>query len=178
VGDFSSRSPAWPWERHQRKLTLLGRGLAAFLLALSVTGSEPPPPQPAHPPAALVSEASDRCIDAGHGTGGDGFILQIWDCSGADDQKWVRYSDRTVRLLIDPGMCMEVAGNSTKNRAAIRLASCNGSPAQQFRLEKARDLVNYPADKCVDVKDREKANGTKLQLWTCVGGPNQKWDES
>jgi hypothetical protein len=38
-------------------------------------------------------------------------------------------------------------------------------------------LVNWKADKYVDVKDRGETNGTKLQLWRCVGNPNQKWGE-
>ncbi|KAJ7478322.1 ricin B lectin domain-containing protein [Mycena latifolia] len=30
-------------------------------------------------------------------------------------------------------------------------------------------------DKCIDVTGGVNAVGTKLQIWTCTGGPNQKW---
>ncbi|MET0495547.1 MAG: RICIN domain-containing protein, partial [Actinoplanes sp.] len=30
--------------------------------------------------------------------------------------------------------------------------------------------------KCLDVKDNNTANGAKLQLWTCTGAANQKWN--
>lgn len=73
------------------------------------------------------------------------------------------------------GMCMEVVGGSQSDGAAIRLADCNGSGAQRFRLNSAHDLVNIPADSCVDVKDAVEDNGTQLQLWSCNGADNQKW---
>jgi hypothetical protein len=55
------------------------------------------------------------------------------------------------------------------------LAKCNGSSAQKFTLNSSNDLVNLNADKCVDVKDQQTANGTPLQLWSCGGTSNQKW---
>ncbi|KAJ7286761.1 ricin B lectin domain-containing protein, partial [Mycena rebaudengoi] len=30
-------------------------------------------------------------------------------------------------------------------------------------------------DKCIDVPSGASADGTKLQIWTCTGGPNQKF---
>jgi len=30
-------------------------------------------------------------------------------------------------------------------------------------------------DKCLDVTDGVDADGTKLQIWDCTGGPNQQW---
>lgn len=29
--------------------------------------------------------------------------------------------------------------------------------------------------KCLDVVDRGPANGTRVQLWDCTAGPNQRW---
>jgi hypothetical protein len=55
------------------------------------------------------------------------------------------------------------------------VAHCNGSPAQQFVLNAAHDLVNVQADKCVDAKDKGTSNGVRLQLWSCAGTSNQKW---
>jgi len=39
----------------------------------------------------------------------------------------------------------------------------------------ARDIVNIAANKCLDVTDNNSANGTRLQIWECGGGANQKW---
>ena len=37
------------------------------------------------------------------------------------------------------------------------------------------NLVNPQADKCLDVRGNSSADGTRLQIWTCSGGANQKW---
>lgn len=127
------------------------------------------------PGTLLIGSASGRCVDvsnANNGVGKDGTRLQIWDCGGAANQKWVFRSDGTVRSL---GMCMDVAWGSTTNGAAIQLAKCSGNRAQLFYLSTAGDLVNSQADKCVDIVDNGKGNGAKLQLWTCSGTSNQKW---
>jgi Ricin-type beta-trefoil lectin domain-like len=35
--------------------------------------------------------------------------------------------------------------------------------------------VNVSANRCVDVRDFNGANGAQLQLYDCSGGSNQKW---
>jgi hypothetical protein len=70
---------------------------------------------------------------------------------------------------------MDVAAGSTANGAAVQLYTCNGTGAQQFVLSAAGDLVNVRANKCVDIKDWNAADGAKLQIWDCAGSANQKW---
>ncbi|MFJ9249118.1 ricin-type beta-trefoil lectin domain protein [Streptomyces sp. NPDC101776] len=120
----------------------------------------------------IRGHASDRCIDVTGGNPVDNTRLQIWDCTGAAQQKWQFASDGTVRAL---GKCMDVDGGSRTDGAWIKLVACNGTGAQQFRLNAAHDLVNIQADKCVDVTDAGTGNGAELQLWSCTGGGNQKW---
>ncbi|MGY1501309.1 BTAD domain-containing putative transcriptional regulator [Streptomyces sp. QTS52] len=129
-------------------------------------------PSPAKPASgvAIQSHASDRCIDGG--PLGD-TPLQIRDCSSSDRQWWQIVSeDRTIRIS---GKCLDVAGGSTENGAAIQLADCNGSGSQRFRLNPAHDLVNLQAHKCVEATDPRGSNRTPLRLWTCTGAQNQKW---
>jgi hypothetical protein len=128
----------------------------------------------AAPVRSIVSYASGRCIDVTDGSSAPGTPLQIWDCSGAAWQEWAFESDGTMRTL---GKCMTVAGGSSADGAAIELDPCNGGAAQRFNLNTSWDLVNIAADKCVDVKDKQTANGTRLQLWQCAGTSNQKWHQ-
>ncbi|KUN87078.1 hypothetical protein AQJ64_07270 [Streptomyces griseoruber] len=133
----------------------------------SATG--PSPSKPASG-VAIQSHASDRCIDGG--TLGD-TPLQIRDCSSSDRQWWQIVSeDRIIRIS---GKCLDVAGGSTENGAAIQLADCNGSGSQRFRLNPAHDLVNLQAHKCVEATDPRGSDRTPLRLWTCTGAQNQKW---
>ncbi|MFI0090466.1 ricin-type beta-trefoil lectin domain protein [Streptomyces bobili] len=138
-------------------------------------GTEPEADPEPVPGQLIIGQASDRCVDvtdSQDGKGRDGTPLQIYDCSGTANQKWVFNGDGTVRSL---GMCMDVAWGSREDGAVIQLARCSGNPAQQFVMSTAGDLVNPQADKCVDVKDGGTGNESKLQLWTCSGTPNQKW---
>jgi hypothetical protein len=172
-------------------MLLAGSGLAMALLASTpflVAGSDSDEggsaagsstarpsatdPSPATPGSgvAIQSHASDRCIDGG--TLGD-TPLQIRDCSSSDRQFWQIVSeDRIIRIS---DKCLDVAGGSTDNGAAIQLADCNGSGSQRFRLNPAHDLVNLQAHKCVEATDPRGSNRTPLRLWTCTGAQNQKW---
>ncbi|MFF1543783.1 ricin-type beta-trefoil lectin domain protein, partial [Streptomyces sp. NPDC058291] len=127
------------------------------------------------PGAIIIGKASGRCVDvtdAQNGKGKDGAPLQLWDCAGSANQKWIFQSDGTVRAL---GLCMDVAWGSKDDGAVIQVANCSGNPAQQWVLSEYGDLVNPQANKCIDAKDNGTGNGTRLQLWTCSGTPNQKW---
>jgi hypothetical protein len=73
------------------------------------------------------------------------------------------------------GQCMTLSGGSHSDGTPIVISSCNGGAAQRFTLNNAHDLVNVAADKCVDVKDQQTDDGTRLQLWQCAGTDNQKW---
>jgi hypothetical protein len=123
------------------------------------------------PTASIVSYASGKCIDVTN-EGQTGTPIEIWQCSPITAWKtWAFYSDGTIR---SQGHCMTVAGGSG-NGTPIEVAGCNGGASQRFNLNNAHDLVNIAADKCVDVKDQNTDNGTKLQLWSCGGTSNQKW---
>jgi glucosylceramidase len=81
-------------------------------------------------------------------------------------------SDGTVRAF---GRCLTVVGDQAADGTGVQLSACRGSAGQQWRFTTGRDLVNPHADKCLDVKDFTLTDGALLQVWTCVGGPNQKW---
>jgi hypothetical protein len=83
--------------------------------------------------------------------------------SSCHGTRWARVSrlDRYPRLHL--------------HGAAIVLATCTGGAAQRFTLNRSHDLVNVPADRCVDVVDEARSDGARLQLWDCAGTDNQKW---
>ncbi|MGW0856635.1 ricin-type beta-trefoil lectin domain protein [Streptomyces sp. NPDC002690] len=121
----------------------------------------------------IYGYASNRCIGVANSPNAPtGSKLVIWDCYNESYQRW-KFVDGTVR---SEGKCMNVAGGATNNGAGINWTTCNGSKAQQFRLNSSHDLTNpQSGNKCVDVRDESTANGATLQLWTCGGTPNQKW---
>ncbi|MCE6993881.1 ricin-type beta-trefoil lectin domain protein [Saccharothrix sp. S26] len=71
------------------------------------------------------------------------------------------------------GKCVDVAGGSNADGAAVQLYSCNGTAAQQW--SRPGDGTLRALGKCLDIKDRGTADGAQLQLWSCAGGANQQW---
>jgi hypothetical protein len=51
--------------------------------------------------------------------------------------------------------------------------TCNGSAGQKVTL--AADDTLRIQGKCLDVPGYGTANGTKIDLWSCVGQTNQQW---
>lgn len=125
-------------------------------------------------PFSFRSHLSGRCVDVPGHNFNDGQRLFMWDCNGADAQKWRIGSDGTIRAR---DKCLDVAGAVFRNGTPIQLAWCNGSAAQKFDLNPAHDLVNTVVGMCVDIPNHSTSRGpsTYLVLWECTGNPNQKW---
>ncbi len=77
------------------------------------------------------------------------------------------------------GMCMDDAGNATKNGTKIQIWACNGNASQNWEFVPHGNpggagtlTIN---GKCLDIFDRGTANETKVQLFTCNSGANQQW---
>ncbi|RKE17019.1 alginate lyase [Streptomyces sp. TLI_171] len=71
------------------------------------------------------------------------------------------------------GKCVDVAGASTANGAAVQLYDCNGSNAQQWTV--AADGSLRALGKCLDPTAAGTANGTRAQLYDCNGTAAQSW---
>ncbi|MBT3072512.1 MULTISPECIES: RICIN domain-containing protein [Streptomyces] len=125
-------------------------------------------------PFSFRSHLSGRCIDVPGHNFNDGQRLFMWDCNGADAQKWRIGSDGTIRAR---DKCLDVANAVFRNGTPIQLAWCNGSAAQKFDLNPAHDLVNTVVGMCVDIPNHSTSRGpsTYLVLWECTGLDNQKW---
>ncbi|MFD5972680.1 MULTISPECIES: ricin-type beta-trefoil lectin domain protein [Streptomyces] len=125
-------------------------------------------------PFSFRSHLSGRCIDVPGHNFNDGQPLFMWDCNGADAQKWRIGSDGTIRAR---DKCLDVANAVFRNGTPIQLAWCNGSAAQKFDLNPAHDLVNTVVGMCVNIPNDSKSRGpsTYLVLWECTGRDNQKW---
>ncbi|GAA2215576.1 ricin-type beta-trefoil lectin domain protein [Nonomuraea monospora] len=71
------------------------------------------------------------------------------------------------------GKCVDVAGGSAADGAAVQLHTCNGTAAQQWT--RPGDGTLRALGKCLDVRDHGTADGSQLQLWSCTGAANQQW---
>ncbi|WP_112605533.1 serine/threonine protein kinase [Micromonospora noduli] len=130
-------------------------------------------PTPSVPPARsgnrLVGVASKRCLDVSAPDSPDPVRLGIWDCRDdrASHQLWSMRSDRSVQL---GGRCLDVLSASSDAGAAIQLTTCNTTPAQQFTLNEARQLVNAHSGLCLGTVGQSTANGAMIEQRSCSAG--------
>ncbi|QJT06700.1 hypothetical protein G9272_07385 [Streptomyces asoensis] len=78
------------------------------------------------------------------------------------------------------GMCLDVVGMSTANKALVQQWNCVGSQTNQQwtvidRGSSTYELMSVGSGKCLDVPDSSTAGGVQLQQYTCVGSSNQLW---
>ena len=150
------------------------------------SGQSTAPPAPPHRPnpqspnpaptttpprqGRLVSADSGKCLTAAAATSGTDLTIQ--PCGNGQVQQWTIMSDNTI---LAAGLCMDLSGSSTANRTPIQIHTCNGSPAQQFKLNTTDDLVAMMIGKCVDILDGKPDDGQPAGLWICTGTANQTW---
>ncbi len=81
---------------------------------------------------------------------------------------------------VQSGRCLNIAGASAADLAAVELRDCSGGTSQQFRLEAASTSGYYTlravgSDKCLDVNGASTSAGAAIIQYACHGGTNQQW---
>ncbi|KAJ7292525.1 ricin B lectin domain-containing protein [Mycena rebaudengoi] len=77
--------------------------------------------------------------------------------------------------------CISTPDNANGSPLVIHNCNTNTLANQdwQFSSFTRQDAGPQPikifGDKCIDVSGGVNADGTKLQVWSCTGGPNQQW---
>ncbi|MGH3155841.1 MAG: lectin [Streptosporangiaceae bacterium] len=74
-----------------------------------------------------------KCMDAAHGGSGTAAVIDLYACDSTGAQQWRIESGGS---LVNPqsGECLEDPGASTKPGTQLRLGTCNGKAAQDWRL--------------------------------------------
>nr|BFE65753.1 hypothetical protein GCM10020063_102790 [Dactylosporangium thailandense] len=125
-------------------------------------------------PAAPVTGPGGKCLD-GADANAAGVAVQLWDCQGTADQRWIHGSDQSVSAL---GRCLHLVGNATGNGTRVELADCAGGAYQKWVQQTDGSLRNPVSGRCLDAPSGATANGTKLQIWDCNGLGPQKFSVS
>jgi hypothetical protein len=157
-----------------------------------------------------------RCLDITGGGTTAGTKVELWDCNGGTNQKWVQ---QTNGSLLNPqsGLCLDDPGASSTDGIQLQIYICNGTSAQTFSVD-GGGMVDGPGAQCLDVYGDDTGSngsvvdlytcqsyaidqhwyhntngslealgrclditnggvtaGTKVELWDCNGGTNQKW---
>ncbi|KAJ7292583.1 ricin B lectin domain-containing protein [Mycena rebaudengoi] len=77
--------------------------------------------------------------------------------------------------------CISASDNANGAPAIIHDCNTEDVAHSDWKVEFFTREDSFPeplvvfSDKCLDVTGGVNADGTKLQIWSCTGGPNQKW---
>jgi predicted RNA-binding protein len=140
------------------------------------------------------SYLNDRCLDADLNTiGGNGTKAQLWDCLGSGQLNQYWWFETTsvpdayrIRSRYNFAKCLDadlntIGGNGTK----VQLWDClgDGQTNQLWSFTPTKfggvsHLVSRYNGRCLDADlNTIGGNGTKVQLWDCLGDDwkNQDW---
>ncbi|MGV9313628.1 ricin-type beta-trefoil lectin domain protein [Streptomyces sp. NPDC003691] len=123
----------------------------------------------------VMGFAANLCMDIAGSDVTDGTPLRLDDCSGKARQRFEFRPDGKVWTLYQRKTCMDVSGGGTADGTPLQIADCSANPAQTFRLQTDGSLVNPQSGKCVEPVNLGGSTGFRLQLQTCDGSRNQKW---
>ncbi len=98
--------------------------------------------------------------------------IQVYTCNGTGAQQWTVAPGNTLEVL---GKCLDVDAAGTANGTTVDLYACNGTVAQTWIPQSNGSLVNPNSGKCLD-DTGFGGSGTQVQIWSCTGGTNQKWN--
>jgi hypothetical protein len=84
----------------------------------------------------LVNEDSGRCLDADANTiGGNGTKVQLWDCNGWSNQKWIYDAVSHTIYSLYNGRCLDADLNTIgTNGTKMQLWDCNGWANQKWTV--------------------------------------------
>ncbi|MEV6521670.1 ricin-type beta-trefoil lectin domain protein [Longispora sp. NPDC051575] len=71
-------------------------------------------------------------------------------------------------------LCLDVTGGVDATGTRVQLYTCNGTPAQNWKVASDGTLRVY-GGKCLDIVDYGTANSAPFQIWDCHAGVNQVW---
>jgi O-glycosyl hydrolase len=112
---------------------------------------------------ALAGKQSGKCLTA-NASG-----ASITSCTGGPEQVW-SYDAK--------GRLKGVNGYLTAGSSGLTTSpEPTGDGSRQWLLNSNGQVVSEASGKCLDVGGQATAEGSKVGLWTCNGGPNQAWSK-
>jgi hypothetical protein len=100
--------------------------------------------------------------------------VQVYDqCWGGDNQRWTRTPSGQITVY-NGTKCLDAYREGTSNATEVGTYDCNGQDNQKWMFYSDGTIRSLRSGLCLD-KDLATS---KVQLWSCWGGNNQKWKTS
>lgn len=132
-------------------------------------------------PYQVVNDRTRKCLDADFFNGRNGAVVQMWQCTNLDNQKWRFHGDGSIESARYPGMCLDADYFTGGNGTRIKLWRCataiNGNNAnhQKWEVFDGKRIRNKQFFRYLDADLHNPRNGAVVQLWQYTGVNNQWW---
>jgi non-reducing end alpha-L-arabinofuranosidase len=119
-----------------------------------------------------VGAPNGKCLDvAGPNNGGDGAVIDIWDCQReSPDQYWLHNANGSLTTI---GRCLDDPSGSTTPGTKVQLYDCNGNVAQVWVTQANGSLLNPNSGLCLTDPGDSTTDGTQLDIEACTGNSDQ-----
>ncbi|WP_426735900.1 PQQ-dependent sugar dehydrogenase [Myxococcus faecalis] len=121
----------------------------------------------------LISAQSGRCLDVSQNSQTSGQGLNIYDCHGQGNQRFLFTPEGELRVF-DGAWCVQPATATAGARAAI--SACTGAAGQRWVRNANGTVVHTASSLCLDVSGAATANSSPVIVWGCNGQTNQQWN--
>jgi hypothetical protein len=129
--------------------------------------------------ALRPASAPAQCLDVVDGNFVNGAPVQIWNCNGGPQQKWVYTTGGFSSVkLAGTNFCLDAGSDNPADGTKLKIWQCyDRIPAQSWVFNGDKTIALQSAAKCVDLTDGNKGNGNRIQVWGCSSGNiNQQWN--
>merc|ERR1712136_687042 len=117
------------------------------------------------------------CFDLAGGSTNSGTLVQLWNCNGLWNQKWI-FENYQIHPAYDSSKCLD-AGSMSPGRQ-LMVWDCNGMNQQLFGFDSASQTIylsqsTEDASDCIDISGGNVFAGTSVDVWYCNGCWNQQF---
>jgi DNA-binding beta-propeller fold protein YncE len=133
-----------------------------------------------------LQNSNGLCLDDPADSAVNGTRVQLWSCLGNVNQQWTAVTaDGSFTEYVNAnGLCLDNTGNAAADGNRVQVWACTGDAAQHWygpSPDSATIPPAYPVQAsqasgyCLDNAGGSSTDGNPIQVWSCLGNPNQAW---
>jgi len=132
-----------------------------------------------------LENSNGMCLDDPGDSAANGTKMQLYTCLGDPSQTWTQVTVGSYTEYENAnGRCLDNTGNALTNGNRVQVWACNGDAAQQWYGPSSQSGTIPPpyevrasqnSGYCLDDTGGSSRNTNPVQIYRCLGNPNQDW---
>ncbi|MEU6788720.1 sigma-70 family RNA polymerase sigma factor [Nonomuraea angiospora] len=120
--------------------------------------------------SALRNVGTRLCLDVPEGSRNNVGQIWVYSCNGASAQLWTRTPSGQITVY-DGQKCLDALEQGKTDGTAVGIRDCQGGDNQKWTLNADGTIRGVGSGLCLDVD----VPTSRVQLWSCHDGDNQRW---